>query len=195
MSKRYCHIYTEEQKRFLRDNIVGRTYSEITGLFNETFDLSLNSGRISAPIKRYGLRNGRDCKFSKGHEPANKGQKGIHLSPATEFKKGNIPANHKPVGSERVNRDGYIEVKVAEPRTWRLKHRVVWEREYGPIPKGYAVIFADGDPLNCEAENLMLITRKELLIANRHGLIKQDADITRSGIQTAQLIGKMYERR
>lgn len=31
--------------------------------------------------------------FSKGHEPWNKGLKGIHLNPLTEFKKGHVPAN------------------------------------------------------------------------------------------------------
>ena len=43
------------------------------------------------------------------------------------FAKGNVPPNHRPVGSERISKDGYIEVKVAEPNKWRLKQRVVYE--------------------------------------------------------------------
>ena len=33
---------------------------------------------------------------------------------ASRFKKGNVPKCHRPVGSERVNVDGYVEVKVAD---------------------------------------------------------------------------------
>lgn len=31
-----------------------------------------------------------------------------------------FPSNHKPVGSERIDsKDGYVLIKVAEPRTWK----------------------------------------------------------------------------
>lgn len=49
----------------------------------------------------------------------------------TMFGPGNRPANWKPVGSERVNIYGYVEVKVKEPRTWRVKARVLWEQATG----------------------------------------------------------------
>lgn len=49
----------------------------------------------------------------------------------TMFRKGNIPANHKPIGYERINADGYIEVKVAEPNKFRLKHRWFGKRISG----------------------------------------------------------------
>ena len=28
------------------------------------------------------------------------------------FKKGNVPANHRPIGSERITVDGFVEIKV-----------------------------------------------------------------------------------
>ncbi len=37
------------------------------------------------------------------------------------FAKGNVPPNHRPVGSERISKDGYIEVKVAEPKQVEIK--------------------------------------------------------------------------
>ncbi|MGL5512810.1 MAG: HNH endonuclease signature motif containing protein [Sporomusa sp.] len=162
-------------------------------MFNANFGTSLNVGRISGSIKRFGLTNDRDSKFSKGRETWNKGMKGLRLSQSTEFKNGNIPANHKPVGSERVAKNGYIEIKVAEPRTWKAKHRIVWEEANGPVPNGHAVIFADGNQLNSSLENLILVSRAELLVANNHQLIKKDAGLTRVGIQTAKLISKTQE--
>ncbi|MDQ7818723.1 MAG: HNH endonuclease signature motif containing protein [Melioribacteraceae bacterium] len=42
----------------------------------------------------------------------------------------------------------------------KLAH-INYEKVYGPIPEGMLVTMKDGDPLNCEPENLLLITRKE----------------------------------
>ena len=104
-------------------------------------------------------------RFQKGHHPSNKGKK---VSPEiyakmqpTMFKKGQNPVNHRDVGSERVNVDGYIEIKVAEPNRWRLKHRVIWEQVNGAIPKGFNVQFKNHNPLDCRLDNLYLISKAE----------------------------------
>lgn len=106
-------------------------------------------------------------RYQKGCIPANKGKK---MDPdtytkcaGTMFKKGNMPANHRDVGSERINKDGYIEVKVAEPNKWKAKHRVIWEEANGPVEKGYNVQFKDGNPKNITLENLYLISRAQQL--------------------------------
>lgn len=106
----------------------------------------------------------------------------------TMFKKGNVPGNHRPVGSERVNVDGYIEIKVKEPSKWRLKHNVVWEQHHGKIPKGSVVIFLDRDKMNVSIDNLKMITRSELLTMIRHGLYGDSAETTEVGTNIAKLI-------
>lgn len=114
----------------------------------------------------------RATRFKKGHVPTNKGLKGYHPNSnkqaierqkKTQFTKGHIPHNHKPVGSERISRDGYLEVKVAEPRRWELKHRIVWRQHYGNIPHGYNIQFKDGNRMNVTIENLYMISRSEQL--------------------------------
>lgn len=105
--------------------------------------------------------------FKKGQPPANKGKKMppetyARVAP-TMFRKGNVPANHRPIGSERVNVDGYVEIKVAEPNVWKQKHRVVWEQEYGPIPKGSNIQFRNGNRQDIRIENLYLISRQDQL--------------------------------
>lgn len=106
-------------------------------------------------------------RYQKGHSPANKGKKMTLETYAkvsrTMFKKGHANKNHREIGSERVNRDGYIEVKVAEPNKWCCKHRIIWEEANGPIEKGYNVQFKDGNPSNCILENLYIISRAEQL--------------------------------
>jgi hypothetical protein len=84
----------------------------------------------------------------------------------TWFPKGNKPQNHKPVGHERITRDGYKEVKVSEPNVFKLYHRLIWEQHNGPIPKGYNIQFKDGDKLNTTIENLYIISRKEQMLKN-----------------------------
>lgn len=107
--------------------------------------------------------------FPKGHQPMNKGRKQteymsgaqIEKTKATQFKKGHIPKNHKPVGYERVNRDGYIEVKTAEPNVFEQKHRLIWIEHNGEIPPGYNIQFKDGNRQNVCIENLYIISRSE----------------------------------
>lgn len=114
---------------------------------------------------------GRATRFQVGGVSPNKGRKieewmspeGIANSSRTRFKKGRPSQNIRPVGSERVNVDGYIEIKIAEPSKWHQKQRVVWEAEHGPVPDGYMVSFIDGNKQNCALSNLRLMTRADNL--------------------------------
>lgn len=128
---------------------------------------------LKAPLERIRLAgklgtnhpNAVAHRFKKGSIPPNKGKK---MSPEvyekvkeTMFKKGNSPVNHREVGSERINVDGYIEIKVAEPNRWRLKHRLIWEQHNGIIPEGCNVQFKNHNTLDCRIENLYLISKSE----------------------------------
>lgn len=111
--------------------------------------------------------------IKKGDVPHNKGKKlpeHVKLKlQKTMFKKGNVPHNVVPIGTERETKDGYIEVKVKEnslSKNWKLKHRLVWEQHYGPIPRGCNVRFIDGDKKNCTIENLYIISKDENLEKN-----------------------------
>jgi hypothetical protein len=115
--------------------------------------------------------------------PFNKGMKG-HCAPGSEkgwFKKGNIPTKYRPVGSERIIFNGYVQVKIADPKKWKSKHAVIWEKANGEIPKGSVVIFADGNKRNFKLSNLLCVTRNELYQMNRLGMISPDAELTKAG--------------
>lgn len=145
--------------------VLGRPQSSI---YNKARQLRLEcspekirrSGKLSSSNP-----NSMRTRFKKGHVPANKGksmpEEVYEKCSGTMFRKGQVPHNHKEVGSERVNIYGYIEVKVAEPNRWKLKHRIVWERTNGEIPKGYNVQFRNRDKLDCRIENLYLISRAD----------------------------------
>jgi hypothetical protein len=51
------HKYTPEEIQFLRDNIAGRTYAEMTDMFNRRFGLSLNKAQIKNALRVRKLHN------------------------------------------------------------------------------------------------------------------------------------------
>lgn len=183
-----AHMYTQEQVAFLEENIRGRFIKDLTRLFNARFGLKCSYVQIKVACSYRGLVCGMDARFPPGHVPANKGKKGwCYGGKATQFKKGNRPPNYLPVGAEVPDPDDYIKVKIAEPNKWRHKHLLVWEAANGPLPPGHAVIFADRDNRNFSLDNLVKVTRAELLYLNRHGLIHENAELTKTAVNVASL--------
>jgi hypothetical protein len=158
--------YTSEQIDWLRNN---RSKFINPGLADE-FNRVFNDKRSPGALRNICIKNGilsEKTGYVKGQIPWNKGKKGVSVSPATQFKKGNTPKNTQPVGTECCH-DGYIYVKISEPNQWLQKNWLVWEEAHGPVPKGQVVIFVDGDARNFAIDNLKLISRAELLQLNRN---------------------------
>ena len=184
--------YKIEEKAILKKHASAHTQKQLQEML-----LKIGSNRSISSIQNMKHKLGVKCSFNagqykKGNEPLNKGTKGMFNvgGNKTSFKKGNTPINHREVGSERINDDGYIEIKILEPNKWDLKHRVVYESVYGQIPKGSNITFIDGNRLNLNIENLSLITQAENLILNQHALRADDTEITKSAIALAKLIDK-----
>jgi hypothetical protein len=177
------HNYSAKEIRFLEKYAEGRSFIELAELFNKHFGLDLRYSCIRAACHNRGITNGLDCRFYAGQTSWNKGLKG--WSPTgtekTRFKPGNIPANYMPVGTVRVNTDGYVDVKIADPNKWKQKHLIIWEKANGPVPKGNVIIFADRNRLNVKLKNLLMISRKELAVMNWNGLIYENAELTKTG--------------
>jgi hypothetical protein len=98
-----------------------------------------------------------------------------------------MPVTYRPVGTERLNNDGYFEVKIRDPKTWKHKHVIIWEKAHGKVPKGNVIMFADGNKLNVSLSNLLMVSRKELAVMNRCGLISGDKDLTKVGKSIAAI--------
>lgn len=190
------HFYSDEEIQFLTENVKGITVKELTNRFNKKFNLHVSENAISNQKTKYNLKNGLvGGQFPKGHKTWNKGTKGLTHSNKTSFKKGNIPANHKEVGYEKINTDGYIEIKIAEPNIFKLKHRYLYEQKYGEIPKGYNLIFADGNRQNLNLDNLILVSNAQLLIINQKKLYKKNKELTKSGVAVAKVLEQVNKRK
>lgn len=166
----------EEEDEYIEQHLPKKSIKQIAR------DLKRSSTTIQKRVGQLGLSNiatekKQNSYFKKGHTPKNKGRKqvefmsseGIENSAKTRFKKGNESWNKKPVGYSRRTRDGYLEIKVAQPNVFKLKHRLVWEENFGEIPKAYNVQFKDGNPLNCTPENLYIVSKAEQVRHNQNG--------------------------
>lgn len=148
--------------------------AELHQLFVQVFnrpEITFNS--LKALCQRKGWKTGRTGCFAKGQTPANKGkQMPYHPnSAATRFKKGRLPHNTNHIGHERLSKDGYVEISVAEinphtgaDRRYVHKHRMLWEKANGKIPEGHRLKCLDGnkqntDPSNWEALPMALAPR------------------------------------
>lgn len=189
------HMWTNEEKKYLEEITPGHHYLEIQELMNKKFNLDFTFNQIKAAIGRYNLNTGFNGQFQKGSTPANKGTKGLTSANRTSFYKGQPPTNYKPIGSERITKDGYIQIKIKDPNKWELKHRVIWEKENGPLPRGHAIIFADGNKLNLDINNFILVTRAQLLIMNTKNLKKNDRELTKVGVNIARVYERIAERK
>lgn len=153
MSNR-IRIWTPEEDALLRELAPGRTIYE-----------------ISEELRKHGIyRKPAQVRYRKMYLGITSGQvsRTTEKSRATQFKSGNLPHNTKPIGYERLSRDGYIEVKVkmrpSNPKcndNFVPKHKLVWEAANGPVPEGCI------NKQNVSLENLACITRGQNAVMNQ----------------------------
>jgi hypothetical protein len=170
--------WTEDERRILKEMYPHHTAKEVAAVLGKNTHSVHNQARFlgvkaaKERLQQAGRMLSQDARsaatrFKKGNIPVTKGkrlsQEVYEKIRPTMYKKGHTPVNRREVGSERVSRDGYMEVKVAEPNKWMLKHRVLWEQANGPIPKGYNIQFRNGDKTDIRLENLYIISRQEQL--------------------------------
>ena len=192
--KKKQHKWTDEEKEYLASIVKGSTYKEITKQMNDKFEYNFSEEQIKGMMYRNKLTTGTGGYFKKGSTPWNKGLKGYMGANKTSFKKGTIPPNQVPIGTESITKGGYIKVKVGEPNKWKLKQRYIYEQHHGEIPNNCNVIFADRNIQNFDINNLILVSKAEMLILNNNKLIFEDKELTKVGVNIAKVIDKTKKR-
>ncbi|MBD3738599.1 MAG: HNH endonuclease [Rhodobacteraceae bacterium] len=157
-------------------------HAEFCRVFGRS-DVSLSN--LNSLCKRNGWMTGRTGCFPKGNVPQNKGKKGF-CAPGSEkgwFRKGErrgVAVDlYKPIGTERLSKEGYVERKIHDgmplQSRWRAVHLINWEAENGPVPEGHVLKCLDGDKANTAPSNWACIPRSMLPKLNaRWGGVKFD---------------------
>lgn len=174
--------WTEEELQYLREHYPDDNTAEIAEHLGRT------EGAVRSAADTYGIKKSAEFKerqmqdminspqsiahrFAKGHKSSFKGEKWYELMPEearnkclrTAFKDGHIPHNAYADGTELV-RDGRVYIKVPGIRRLQLKHRYVWEKHNGKIPEGHIIKFKDGDFMNCDIDNLYIMSRADACV-------------------------------
>jgi len=182
-------LYPDTRTALLARRLRRRTY----GVYNKAQQLGLrkSAAYLRSPacvaFARPGS-GGERFRYPKGHVPANKGLRRPGYAPGrmkeTQFKKGQEPRNWVPVGTEVRDDEGYLKRKISDDRTipsrfnWRYVHTMTWEAKHGPVPRGHAVAFKNGDKTDIRDENLELVSRRELMRRNSvHNLPRALAEV------------------
>lgn len=208
-------FWTPERVEWFKAYVPGHHEAEISAEHERVFGFPLTVGQISNAKSKLGIRSGTDGgQFRRGMTPHNKGrswdEQGIPPEVQakmreTGFKKGTVQDRPdgwiKPVGFERVSKDGYIEVKVRDSlidgiqpnvpgsfnSNYRMKHHVVWEEHNGPIPPSTMIVFADHDKRNFDPDNLVAVPRKLWAVISKGSIPFWDKESLETAMNVARL--------
>lgn len=184
-------LLNKEQSDFLRQEYVKSPLKIVVTTLNERFDTSFTYKQLRTFVKNHQIKCGRDSKFKPGNVPHHAGTKGLVKPNSGSFRKGHVSCLH-PLGSERVNVNGYIEVKVANPNVWDLKHRVIWRERHGEINSKTTIRFKDGDRQNVDIDNLFAVDRSaHAILNNRYRFNEQPIEVKDSVILLAKIDAKL----
>lgn len=168
--------FTSREVEWLHQNAHLPRQDAITA-FQQEFGREVSLTMVVGWRKRNGVKTGRTGCFVKGQTPPNKGKPmsaelRAKCAP-TMFRKGQLPHNTKWLGHERLSKDGYVEVSIAETnphtgfeRCYVLKHVHEWEKLNGPVPEGMCLKSRDGNRQNTDVSNWELIDRALLPALN-----------------------------
>ena len=195
-----CKLLNAEEWTWLRRCYRLWPVDETCRRFADRFGRRLTRLQIRNQAVRNGLRGAPNTgRFTKGVIPPNKGRKGWSApgTEATRFRPGSVPGNKRPLYAERwsKHRSGPIlDINVPErnpytgfPNRWIRKAVWVWRQANGPVPPGHVVVQLDGDPANCELENLACVPRGVLSVLNCHVGGKSGPGANPARVRLAQL--------
>lgn len=178
-------VWTDEQIAYLLEHYadntaqsvgvaIGRTTSQV---HNKAYQLRLKKSPeflAKAGRELASKESASVGRFKSGHQTWNKGIKGStgphESSRAQQFKTGQLPHNHHPIGYERLDCEGYLHRKITDTghtkRDYRLVHHIAWQSVHGEIPKGCYIVFVDGNKSNFDISNLACLTKAENMKRN-----------------------------
>lgn len=167
--------FTEKEDQFILDNYMKLPLKRISAMLGRCESSARQRlHRLGHTVpKELAMKFALESRIKPGTIPPNKGkamseelrEKIKH----TFFTKGHVPHNAKYDGHVSVRKDTsgrpYKYIRISKSKV-ELMHRHLWEQQYGKIPEGYVVSFKDRNSLNCEIENLELISREENMKRN-----------------------------
>lgn len=163
-------VFNKEEINFLKEVCIKNLVEDVIILFEEKFNKNITKNQVYAFKRKHNIKSGIDCKF----------------------KKGVIQYKYKPVGTETITYEKgrkIVYVKVDE-NNWERKHKYIYEKHNGKVPKDSVIIFLDGNRNNFDIDNLALITRHESNIMAGERIYFKSKELNKVAIDIAKLKSK-----
>jgi len=125
------------------------TFNEKTGDFELKNAEWVKKTRTSARVIKVNWDDGTSLRCTPDHK-------------VLTYKRGWVKARNLKTGESVVALKKHFRIQVSVGKgVWPMEHRVIAEKIFGKIPKGYHVDHIDGSSLNNSPDNLQLLSPKE----------------------------------
>lgn len=169
------HEFSNEEMEFIKKYYPDNGPEKTAHMINELFHTNRTYNSVSLTANKNGIKVSQKYLSDLAREKSKKMVDVIRRDQGSVRME--IGASGKPV----------YRMKVADG-VWRTAGIVIWEQANGPIPKGYKLIYLDGDSSNYQLDNLYLASHKlqYQVIRNRH-YKSGNPEITKSLIKYYEL--------
>jgi len=157
--------YSDAEIAWLRENCTMEVNAWCAAFRAKFGRDDVTPAKLHSMRKNEGWKTGRTGQFAKGAVPWTKGKK-LPFNPnsaKTQFKKGQLPHNHRGAGHESIDGFGYVWIIIDQTNPWTgaatcrvHKHRWLWEQVNGPVPDGM-VLKCLGEKSNSDPSNWELV--------------------------------------
>jgi hypothetical protein len=191
INKGCLKLFNVEQANFIKKGYQKWSIELLTANLNNEFNSKFTSQQVRSFTRNHGIKSGRTGQFKSGCIPFNAGTKGVMKLNKTSFKKGVIAHNHQPIGSYRVTTEGFPQYKLSDPANWVNESALVWIAHHGEYKDGMKIYHRDGNKLNTDIKNLVLVDCATSLYLTRMSLKTLPNELKDSAILVARIDGKV----
>lgn len=181
--------WTEAEREMIRTEFSDMTSDTLAAKLNRTV-ASVNQQAALMGVKKSAAHLSSDLggrfskcqvlgyehRFKKGQLPINKGKKqtdymtpeAIERTQKTRFQKGSDNGKQLPIGTITIlnGKNGKVKIIILGNGIRAHLNRYTWSQANGEIPKGMIIVHKDKDPMNCDLENLEMISKAENMRRN-----------------------------
>lgn len=154
--------YTEREKEWLRENAPLHSYGKLAKMLLQFSGRSVRSETL--------------CEYCRT-------KLGVGKAENFGFKPGNRPINVAPIGTEVIQKGRSVIVKVKNTgdrkQDWIPKTKLV----FGEVPKGYIIVFLDGDSTNVTLDNMVCVKQKVHARMAKNRWFFHEPELTRTAIR------------